>query len=118
MATQTYPACTVSDKNNQLEHVFGIHDTALHWFSSYLTNRTKPETVNESSSAQKVPVSCGVLGPALFILYTTPLSDVMDNHSVLRHSFADDSQLQKSAPPQQVDELIQSMQQCGVHEFK
>ena len=42
---------------------------------------------------------------------------VMDSHSVLHHSFADDTQLQKSAPPQQVDELIQSIQQC-VHDVK
>ena len=42
-----------------LEHVFGIHDTALHWFSSYLTNRTQTVTVNNCSSAP-VPISCGV----------------------------------------------------------
>ena len=41
----------------------------------------------------------------------------MNGHSVLHHSFADDTQLQKPAPPQQVDELIQSMQQC-VHDIK
>ena len=58
-----------------------------------------------------------MLGPVLSILYTAPLSDVMDSHSVLHHSFADDTQLQKSAPPQQVNELIQSMQQC-VHDVK
>ena len=107
---------------HRLDHVFGIHDAALHWFSSYLTNRTQTVTVNNCSSAP-VTISCGVpqgsvLGPVLFVLYTAPLSDVMDRHSVLHHSFADDTQLQKSAPPQQVDELIQSMQQCGVHEFK
>ena len=69
-----------------------------------------------------MPISCGipqgsVPGPVLFVLYTAPLSDVMDSHSVLHHSFADDTQLQKSAPPQQVDELIQSTQQC-VHDVK
>ena len=100
----------------RLEKVFGIQDTALHWFSSYLTNRTKTVTVNKCSSAQ-VTISCGVpkgsvLKPVLFVLYTAPLSDVMDSHSVLHHSFADDTQLQKSALPQQADELIQSMQQC------
>ena len=67
-------------------------------------------------------ISCGVpqgsvLGPVLFVLYTAPLSDVMDRHSVLHHIFADDTHLQKSAPPQQVDELIQSVQQC-VHDVK
>ena len=36
----------------------------------------------------------------------------MDNHSVFHHPFADDTQLQKSAPPQQADELIRSMQVC------
>ena len=41
----------------------------------------------------------------------------MDSHSVLLHCFAGDTQLQKSAPPQQVDELIQSMQQ-RVHDVK
>ena len=100
----------------RFEHAFGIHDTALHWFSSYLTNRTQTVTVNNCSSAL-VTISCGVpqgsvLGPVLFVLYTAPLSDVMDSHSVLQHSFADDIQLKKSALPQQVYELIQSMQQC------
>ena len=100
----------------RLEHVFGMHHTALHWFSSYLTNRTQTVTVNNCGSAP-VTISCGVprgsvLGPVLFVLYTAPLSDVMDSHSVLHHSSADDTQLQKSAPPQQVDELIQSKQQC------
>ena len=30
--------CTILFK--RLEHVFGIDNTALHWFFSYLTNRT------------------------------------------------------------------------------
>ena len=106
---------------HRLDQVFGIHDTALHWFSSYLTNRTQTVTVNNCSSAPEI-ISCGVplgsvLAPVRFVLYTAPLSNVMDSHSVLHHSSADDTQLQKSAPPQQVDELIQSMQQC-VHDVK
>ena len=106
---------------HRLDQVFGIHDTALHWFSSYLTNRTQTVTVNNCSSAPEI-ISCGVplgsvLAPVRFVLYTAPLSNVMDSHSVLHHSSADDTQLQKSAPPQQVDELIQSMQQC-VHNVK
>ena len=75
---------------HRLDHVFGIHDAALHWFSSYLTNRTLTVTVNNRSSAP-VTISCGVqqgfvLGPVLFVLYTAPLSDAMDRHSVLHHS--------------------------------
>ena len=41
----------------------------------------------------------------------------MDSQSVLYHFFAGDTQMQKSAPPQHVDELIQSMQEC-VHDVK
>ena len=41
----------------------------------------------------------------------------MNSHSVLHHSFADDTQLQKSARAKQVDELVQSMLQC-VHDVK
>ena len=62
------------------------------------------------------------MSPPVFVksrihLCTAPLPDVKDSHSVLHHSFADDTQSQKPAPPQQVDELIQSMQQC-VHDVK
>ena len=39
-----------------------------------------------------------VLGPILFVLYTTPLSDIIVSHSVNHQLFADDIQLQKSAP--------------------
>ena len=54
--------------------------------------RTQTVTVKNYSSIA-VPVCCGVpqgsvLGPVIFVLYTAPLSDVIDNHSVLHHSFA------------------------------
>ena len=56
-------------------------------------------------------VSCGVpqgsvLGPILFVLYTTPLSAVIERHSILHHSYADDSQLQNSATPDRLPDLI------------
>ena len=62
-------------------------------------------------------VSCGVpqgsvLGPILFVLYTTPLSAVIERHSILHHSYADDSQLQNSATPDRLPDLIDSMRLC------
>ena len=39
-----------------------------------------------------------VLGPILFVLYTTPLSDILANHAVNHQLFADDAHLQKSVP--------------------
>ena len=94
---------------SRLEHVFGTHGTALHWFSSYLSNRTQTVSINNLKS-DPVPVPYGVpkgsvLGPVLFVLYTTPLSDVIERHSIHHHSYVDDTQLRKSAPPHHVSEL-------------
>ena len=53
-----------------------------------------------------------VLGPVLFVLYTAPLSIVIENYSILHHSYADNSQLKKSAPPHQIPDLFLSMHKC------
>ena len=41
-----------------------------------------------------------------------PLSAIIDSHSIIHHSFADDLQLQMSAPPDRISELLHSMQSC------
>ena len=41
-----------------------------------------------------------------------PLSAIIDSHSIIHHSFADDLQLQMSAPPDRISELLCSMQSC------
>ena len=43
-------------------------------------------------------------------MYIKPLSDIIDSHSIIHHSFADDLQLQMSAPPDRISELLHSMQ--------
>ena len=48
----------------------------------------------------------------LFTMYIKPLSAIIDSHSIIHHSFADDSQLQMSAPPDIISELLHSMQSC------
>jgi len=101
---------------SRLEHVFGVSDSALLWFSSYLSNRTQTVSINNSTSDPAllrygVPQG-SVLGPVLFVLYTAPLADIMTAHSVLHHSYADDTQLQKSADPKGFDTLVNSMQEC------
>ena len=45
-------------------------------------------------------------------LYTTPLSDIIPNHSVNHQLFADDIQLQKSTPPNDVQSLTHDLQSC------
>ena len=53
-----------------------------------------------------------VLGPILFTMDIRPLSAFIDSHSIIHHSFADDLQLQMSAPPDRMSELLHSMQSC------
>ena len=53
-----------------------------------------------------------VLGPILFTMYIKPLSAIIDLHSIIHHSFSDDLQLQMSAPPDRISELLHSMQSC------
>ena len=45
-------------------------------------------------------------------MYIKPLSAIIDSHSIMHHSFADDLQLQMSAPPERIYELLHSMQSC------
>ena len=53
-----------------------------------------------------------VLGPMLFTMYAKPLSAIIDSHSTILHSFADDLHLQMSAPPDELCVLLHSMQSC------
>ena len=45
-------------------------------------------------------------------MYIKPLSAIIDSHSIIHKSFADDLQLQMSAPPDRISELLNSMQSC------
>ena len=92
----------------------GFTDTVLQWSSSYLTYHTHYISLSNHCSAF-APVHSGVplgsvLGPILFTMYIKPLSAIIDSHSIIHHSFADDIQLQMSAPPDRISELLHSMQ--------
>ena len=87
---------------HRLHTDFGFTDTVLQWFSSYLTDRTHYVSVCNHCS-DFAPVHSGVpqgtvLGPMLFTMYIKPLSAIIDSRSIMHHSFADDLQLQMSAP--------------------
>ena len=101
---------------SRLNSVFGIQSTALQWFHSYLSDRYQSTSVNNSSSSPSqlmfgVPQG-SVLGPILFVLYTAPLSDIIANHSVNHQLFADDTQLQKSSPLNEVTNLTKELNAC------
>ena len=101
---------------HRLQHDFSLSGTVLDWFSSYLSGRIQSVSVHSHTSVPE-SVSCGVpkgsvCGPVIFVLYTTPLSAVIERHSILHHSYADDSQLQNSATRVRLPDLIDSMRLC------
>ena len=49
-----------------------------------------------------------ILGPALFILYSQPLSDLISVHVCNHHKYANDPELSKGAPP----DKFSSVQSC------
>ena len=80
-----------------LEIEFGVKNTALKWFESYLTNRTQKVSIGQHSSdaahlTSGVPQG-SVLGPVLFTTYTSSLAPILDHHSVQYNFYADDTSL-------------------------
>ena len=101
---------------SRLNSVYGIQSTAIQWFQSYLSDRYQSTSVNNSSSSPSQLMS-GVpqglaLGPIFFVLYTTPLSDIIAKHSVNHQLFADDTQLQKPTPLSEVTNLTKELNAC------
>ena len=87
---------------HRLHTDFGFTDADLQWFSAYLTDRTHYISLLNHCSAfatahSGVPQG-SVLGPMLFTMYIKPLTAIIYSQSITHHSFADDLQLQMSAP--------------------
>ena len=74
----------------RLEYTFGIHNTALAWFKSYLYDRFQTVSVN-NMQFDPVKLSCGVpqgsvLGPVLFTLYATRLASIINRHNPVSYT--------------------------------
>ena len=96
--------------------MFGIGGVALSWLRTYLSDMEQIVLINGARSAAPASVQHGVphgtvLGPTLFVLYVTPLDDIIQRHSIDHHAF-DDTQLQRSCPVDRVHDSISKMQAC------
>ena len=71
---------------------FGIDGQVLKWFRSYLNGRTQSVIIDNIKSTSK-DLCCGVpqgsvLGPILYLLYTSPLGDIIRSHGLDFHFYS------------------------------
>ena len=89
--------------------MFDVHDVALDWLRSFVTERTQQIAVGSEKSAvfecaSGVPQG-SVLGPILFGMYVSPVGDVIAQDNVQYHQYADDMQLYVSQNPADLGDL-------------
>ena len=96
-----------------LRKSFGVKDQALKWIDSYLRPRSVFVQIGDVKSEQKavdfsVPQG-SILGPVLFNVYSSTLSNEVDKHSVSLFGYADDHGVYKSFFPSGADQEHESL---------
>jgi len=106
-----------------LQERFGVQDEALSWFTSYLHNRTQSVHIG-SNVAEAVKLDCGVpqgsvIGPAEFNIYTEQVGEVIQQHKLDHHMYADDIQLLATMFPTDIDQYRTMIENCvmSVHDW-
>jgi hypothetical protein len=103
---------------HRLENNIGVSGAALRWCESYLRNRSQCVRVGQSSSEPvelnySVPQG-SVLGPQWFIIYTSPVCDIIQKYELHHHIYADDTQIYLSfdASQEAATESIHRLESC------
>ena len=95
---------------------FGLDGTVLSWIKSYLSNRKQKIKIGDSfSEAVILPFGVpqgSVLGPLLFTLYTSPLSQVISKFNVTHHLYADDTQIYLAVDSRNFDSSMEELTEC------
>ena len=95
---------------------FGLDGTVLLWIKSYLSNRKQKIKIGDSLS-ESVILPFGVpqgsvLGPLLFTLYTSPLSQVISKFNVTHYLYADDTQIYLAVDSRNFDSSMEELTEC------
>jgi len=101
---------------SRLERQFGLRDSILQWFRSYLDDRSFRVVYGAGTSAV-VFIVCSVpqgsvLGPLLFVLYVADLVNVVEKHGLRLYAYADDSQLTLHFRRDELTASIERLERC------
>ena len=101
---------------SRLRNTFSISGTALKWLASFLSERTQSVLYGATSSPSK-PSNTGVpqgsvLGPLLFILFSSDLTSLIQSHDLKTHMYADDILVYGSCIPSKRTELSETLSVC------
>jgi hypothetical protein len=101
----------------RLGSMFGITGMAQRWVQSYLSSRTQYVKVGSEQSLS-TPVTVGVpqgsvLGPFLFSVYISPISDIISSYGVQYHQYADDTQLYAAVRSGTDSHSISNLELCS-----
>ena len=107
------------DQSTLLErlHVyFGISGTVFQWIKSYILNRQQRVHIDGSLSCPQdlhfgVPQG-SLLGPFLFCLYATSISQMINTHDVSHHMYADDTHVYIELSQSDTHKSISSLSDC------
>jgi hypothetical protein len=101
----------------RLEVEFGVEGKALRWLQSYLTDRC--QFVKLGRHCSKTVTCCSgvpqgsVLGPLLFVVYVSPVGDLIKSHGVSHHQYADDTQLFLSMKASSMSADLAKLESCS-----
>ena len=88
---------------------FGVIGSALASFESYLATRkyyAQAEGYKSSLRSLDSGVPQGsVLGPLLYVLFTSPVADIIESHDLQYHFYADDTQLYITFKTESADDM-------------
>ena len=101
---------------HRLSERFGIHDTTLAWFKSYLSGRCQSVIVDNAVSNKHV-LQCGVpqgsvLGPQLFTMYNSPVEDIFTAHNLETMTYANDTQIYVIFKQSDVFSVLTNLEKC------
>jgi len=103
---------------NRLQSVFGVTGVALEWIEAYLRGRSQYVKIGSERSL-RTPCDIGVpqgsvLGPFLFSIYVSPISDIISSFGIQYHQYADDTQLYTAVKSGSEANSIANLESCTI----